>query len=141
MLQNCSMKNQSVIKDFNNLTPTQYRYFGNLGTFMKTILECRDIFSKYDKIGTVSDLQAIFDSKTTPKVLFVRYRENNCLSPEEWVESQPDTIESHGHTYKKTDGLLERTWSNRKVVDASVLYTREIVETFIEFAVKYIIID
>lgn len=140
MLQNCSIKNQSVIKDFNNLTPTQYRYFGNLGTFMKTTLECRDMFSKYDKICTISDLQAVFNPKT-PKILFVKYRENNCLSPKEWVESQPDTIERHGHTYKKTDGLLERTWSNRKVVNASVLYTREIVETFKEYAVKYTIID
>lgn len=108
---------------------------------MKTILECRDIFSKYDKIGTISDLQAVFDPKTTPKVLFVRYRENNGLSPEEWCKAQPDTINSHGHTYEKTDGLFKRTWSNRRVVDESVLYTREIVETFKEYAVKYTIID
>ena len=108
---------------------------------MKTILERRDIFSKYDKIDTTG-LQATFDNpKTTPKVLFVRYRENSDLSPEEWVKSQPDTIERHGHTYKKTDDLFKRTWSSRKVVDATVLYTREIVETFTEYAVKYIIID
>lgn len=93
------------------------------------------------KLCMVSDLQVGFDPKTTPKVLFVRYRENNCLSPKEWAKSQPDTIEHHGHTYKKTDGLFERTWSNSKVVDATVLYTREIVETFIEFSVKYTIID
>lgn len=98
------------------------------------------MFSKYDKIYTVSDLEAVFNPKT-PKILFVKYRENNDLSPEEWVKSQPDTIERYGHTYKKTDGLLERTWSNRKVVEASVLYTREIVETFTEYAIKYIIID
>lgn len=108
---------------------------------MKTTLERRDIFSKYDKIDATG-LQATFDNpKTTPKVLFVRYRENSDLSPEEWVKSQPDTIERHGHTYKKTDKLFERTWSNRKVVDSSVLYTKEIVETFTAYAVRYIIID
>lgn len=99
------------------------------------------MFSKYDKICTVSDLQAIFDNPKTPKVLFIRYRENDYLSPEEWAKSRPITIERHGHTYKKTDDLFERTWSNRKVVDETVLYTREIVETFKEYAVKYTIID
>lgn len=99
------------------------------------------MFSKYDKIGTTG-LQATFDNpKTTPEVLFVRYRENNDLSPEEWCKAQPDTIKSHGHTYEKTDGLLERSWSSRRVVNESVLYTREIVETFKEYAVKYTIID
>lgn len=93
------------------------------------------------KLYTTSDLQEVFNNLNVPKVLFVRYRENNGLSPEEWCKAQPDTINSHGHTYEKTDGLLERTWSNRRVVDESVLYTREIVETFKEYAVKYTIID
>lgn len=93
------------------------------------------------KLYMASDLQAILDNPKTPKVLFIRYRENNDLSPEEWAKSQPITIESHGHTYKKTGDLFERSWSNRKVVDATVLYTREIVETFKEYAVKYTIID
>lgn len=108
---------------------------------MKTTLERRDIFSKYDKIDTTG-LQATFDNpKTTPKVLFVRYRENSDLSPEEWVKSQPDTIERHGHTYKKTDKLFERSHSNRKLVKVTCCYTKEIVETFTEYAVRYIIVN
>ena len=96
------------------------------------------MFSKHNKICTIPDLQ--IPSKEIPEVLCVKYRKCH-LSLEEWAKSQSDTIECYGHTYKKIDGLYERTWSNRKVVDASVLYTREIVETFTEFAVKYIIID
>lgn len=90
------------------------------------------------KLCMVSDLQ--ISSNKIPEGLYVKYRMCH-LSPEEWAKSQPDTIERHGRTYKKIDRLYERTWSNRKVVDSSVLYTREIVETFTEHAVKYIIID
>ena len=90
------------------------------------------------KLYMASDLQ--IPSNETPEGFYMRYRECD-LSPLEWVKSQPITINRHGHTYKKIDRLYERSWSNRKVVDTSVLYTREIVETFREFAVKYIIID
>ena len=108
---------------------------------MKTTLECREVFSKYDKIYTVSDLQAGSDNPKTPEVLFVRYREDDYFSPEEWAKSQPDTIERHGHIYKKTDKLFERSHSNRKLVKVTCCYTKEIVETFIEYAVRYIIVN
>lgn len=90
------------------------------------------------KLCTASDLQ--IPSNETPEGLCAKYRECD-LSPLEWAKSQPITIKRHGHTYKKIDRLYERTWSNRNVVYATGLYTKEIVETFTEFTVRYIIID
>lgn len=90
------------------------------------------------KLCMVSDLQ--IPSNETPEGLCVKYRECD-LSPLEWAKSQPITINRHGHTYKKIDKLYERSWSNRKVIEATALYTREIVETFTELIVRYVIID
>lgn len=102
-------------------------------------IDCNVFSSQCDKkLCMASDLQ--IPSNKIPEGLYVKYRECN-LSPLEWAKSQPDTIKRHGHTYKKVDRLYERTWSKREVVGATFLYTREIVETFTEFSVQYMLID
>lgn len=94
----------------------------------------------YLEVEKMSKELVFSDKKETPEGFYVKYREC-CLSPLEWAKSQPVIINRHGHTYKKIDRLYERSWSNKKVVDQSFFYTREIVETFRECAIKYIIID